>query len=132
MTSEDLKRRTKKFVIESLELAGKIPKTKAGSVIEYQLIRSAASVGANYRSACRSRTDADFASRITICEEESDECCYWLELLVESKMMTNEDVKTLWKEANELTAIFASSAITVRNKINQAKQRIKSIINQES
>ena len=127
MTSEELKKRTKKFTIEILKFLEKLPKTKAGAVIEYQLAKSGTSVSANYRSACRSRTDADFASRITICEEEADECCFWLELLAQSGMIKREDVKQLWKEANELTAIFAASAITVLKKLNanNQKSRIK-------
>lgn len=116
----ELKNRTKKFAIEVLKFVDGIPKTKAGAVIEYQLIKSGTSVGANYRSACRSRTDADFASRITICEEEADECAYWFEI-IEQTGMKCDGVKPLWKEANELTAIFAASAITVRNKLKNSQ-----------
>lgn len=129
MNKEELKRRTKKFAIDVLKFVEGLPKTKAGAVIEYQLVKSGTSVGANYRSACRSRSDADFASRITICEEEADECAYWIEIIEESGMKS-EGVKVLWKEADELTAIFAASAITVRNKINSAKNY--KIINHES
>ncbi len=122
MNSVELKKRTKKFAIDVLKFLEKMPKSKAASVIEYQLAKSGTSVGANYRSTCRSRTDADFASRISICEEESDECAYWFEILEESEMIKDEEIKKLWKEADELTAIFAASAITVRNKINQNKK----------
>jgi four helix bundle protein len=136
MTSEELKKRTKGFSIDVLKFLEKLPKTKAGSVIEYQLAKSGTSVSANYRSACRSRTDADFASRITICEEEADECCYWLEIIAQSGMLKKDEVKELWKEANELTAIFAASAITIRNKINNSKGSTNNqksrIINQKS
>src|SRR5690242_19742046 len=118
MTSDELKKRTKGFTINVLKFLDKLPKTKAGAVIEYQLAKSGTSVSANYRSACRSRTDADFASRITIFEEEADECCFWFEIIAQSGMLKRDEVKELWKEANELTAIFAASAITVRNKIN--------------
>jgi four helix bundle protein len=134
MTRDELKSRTKKFAVEILKFLEKLPKSKAGSVIEYQLAKSGTSVGANYRSACRSRSEADFASRITICEEEADECCYWLEVLADSGMLKREEVKTLWKEGNELTAIFAASAITVRTKINNNKiatNHKSRIINQE-
>lgn len=122
MQSADLKKRTKRYAIDVLRFLEKMPKSKSASVIEYQLAKSGTSVGANYRSACRSRTDADFASRITICEEESDECAYWFEVLEESGIVKDEEIKKLWKEADELTAIFAASAITVRKKINQSKK----------
>lgn len=83
-------------------------------MIGYQMLRCATSVGANYRAACRARSQADFISKITVVEEESDESGYWLELIIESGLMKEERVKDLLKEANELTAIFTASGKTAR------------------
>src|SRR5436190_8602635 len=103
--SEDLKKRTKKFALRIIKLYRSLPAGKDSDVIGYQMLRCGTSVGANYRAACRARSQADFISKITIVEEESDESGYWLELIVESGLMKKERVIELLNEANELTAI---------------------------
>jgi len=80
------------------------------------LLRAATSVGANYRAACRARSKAEFIAKLGIVEEESDECSYWLELLVEAGLMKQERVADLVKEADEITAIVVSSIQTARGK----------------
>ena len=114
MTSEELKKRTKKFALEVIKLGDELPRKKAADVIFGQLVRSGTSVGANYRSACRARSRADFISKITIVEEEADESGYWIELLDESGLMRKERLSDLLKEANELTAIFTASGRTAK------------------
>ena len=117
MDREELKKRTKKFALDIIKLTEDFPKTKAGDVIGRQLLRSATSVGANYRAACRARSQADFISKISVVEEEADESCFWLELTIESGLANTEDAKTLLKEADELTAIFTASKKTARSNI---------------
>ncbi|MGA2467480.1 MAG: four helix bundle protein [Thermodesulfobacteriota bacterium] len=80
-----------------------------GRVIGKQLIRSGTSVGANYRSACKGRSKAEFAAKLGIVEEEADETAYWLELIVEGGLLEKNLVEPLLKEANEIVAIMASS-----------------------
>lgn len=109
MDSEELKRRTKLFALKAIKMVESFPKTKTGDVIGRQLLKSATSVGANYRSACRSRSHADFISKISIVEEEADESLYWLEIAIESNLIGKNKVSDLVQEANELTAIFTSS-----------------------
>ena len=87
MTNSELKLRTKKFALRVINLVQNLPKNKVADVVGHQLLRSATSVGANYRAACRARSQADFISKITIVEEEADECCYWLELICEAKII---------------------------------------------
>src|ERR1051325_8600602 len=122
MNPDELKKRTKKFAVEIVKFVDTLPQSKVGSVIGYQIAKSGTSVGANYRSVCRSRSDAEFVSKITVCEEEADESAYWLEVLVEAGLKKREDVKDLWKESSELTAIFTSSGRTVKNKLNKNKK----------
>ncbi len=81
-----------------------------------QLTRSATSVGANYRSACRARSKADFISKIQIVEEEADESMYWLEMIQELKVVPEKQLVPLLLEANELIAIFAATAIRSKGK----------------
>jgi four helix bundle protein len=109
MTKEELKIRTRKFAIRIIELVDNLPNTKAGHTIGNQIIRSGTSVAANYRAACRARSTADFISKITFVEEESDETFFWLELIIEANILKVEKIKDLLKEADELTAIFTAT-----------------------
>jgi len=118
MNSEELKKRTKKFALSVIEAVKKFPRTMPGEIVGRQVVRSATSVGANYRSACRGRSHADFIAKLGIVEEEADETLYWLELAVDSQLITAQEAAPLLKEADELTAIFAASRKTARrNKI---------------
>ncbi len=119
MTQEELKKRTKGFALRCMKLAAALPRTRSGSVIANQLIRAATSVGANYRAACRARSNADFISKIGITLEETDEAVYWMELIVESGMMSQERVSPLLKEGNELVAIFVASSNTARKRTSK-------------
>ena len=121
MTSEELKKRTKQFALDNIRLVEIFPKSPSSEIIARQLIRSATSVGANYRSACRARSKPDFISKITIAEEEADECMYWLELLIELQSDDHSALQSLLKEANKLTATFASSAKTARSELSNPK-----------
>ena len=123
MTKDELKRRTKKFALDIIKLVEELPNTKAGNTIGYQLIRSGTSVAANYRSACRSRSDADFISKITVVEEECDESCFWIELILDSNLLSKERVNVLLKEADELTAIFTASGKTARKNNPKSKNQ---------
>jgi four helix bundle protein len=114
MTKDELKKRTKRFALEIIKLVDELPNTLAGRTIGNQIIRSGTSVASNYRSACRTRSNADFISKITVVEEESDETLFWLELIVESNLLKKERVLSLLKEADELTAIFTSSGKTAK------------------
>ena len=98
-----------------------MPDDKVGRVLGNQILRSGTSVAANYRSACKARSKADFISKITIVEEEADETTLWLELIMESEILNNDLTKKMHKEADELTAIFTSSGKTA--KLNNTKNK---------
>lgn len=108
MKSAELQQRTKAFALRALTLIEHLPKTIAGRIIANQLGRSATSVGANYRAACRSRSRLEFASKIGTVAEEADESLFWLELIGEGKFMTESKIASLRNEADELTAIFTA------------------------
>ena len=114
MTKDELKLRSKKFAVNIVKLVEELPNSKAGNTIGNQIIRSGTSVAANYRSACRARSNADFISKITVVEEECDETLFWLELIAESDLIKKEKIFDLMKEADELTAIFTASGRTAR------------------
>jgi four helix bundle protein len=89
-------------------------KSVTGRAIGNQLIRCGTSIGANYRAACRGRSKAEFNSKLHIVLEEADESMFWLELIMEGKLLDLDKIKPLYKEANELTAIFAKSYYTAK------------------
>jgi len=124
MDKIELKQRTKKFAVDVIRFIEKLPNSRALNVLSNQLIRSSSSVGANYRSACRGKSSADFINKIVIVEEEADESVYWLELMEESNLVKSSDIVALKKEANELTAIFTAIGKTAKanQPINKSKK----------
>jgi four helix bundle protein len=106
--SAELQSRTRRFALRILVLIDRLPNTIGGRVVANQLARSATSVGANYRAACRARSRAEFASKLGIVAEEADESLYWLELIRDGNFMAEKDVASLLSEADELTAIFTA------------------------
>jgi len=112
--AEELKKRTKKFAIDIINLCKTLPRNNESFIISKQLIRSATLVAANYRAVCRARSDAEFYAKLCIVVEEADECVLWIEMIIETELSTNEKAKNLLKEANEILAIMASSKKTTR------------------
>jgi four helix bundle protein len=112
MNEQEMKQRTKTFALRILDLADALPRTHSGNVIAGQIVRSGTSVAANYRALCRAKSRADFVNKTSIVEEEADESCFWLELLVDRGLLAPRRVQPLLKEANELTAIFVASRKT--------------------
>ncbi|MBL7178055.1 MAG: four helix bundle protein [Desulfobacteraceae bacterium] len=116
MEQKDLKQRTKEFALRIIKLVESLPKGRTADVLGRQLLRAGTSVGANYRSACRARSTADFISKMGIVEEEADESLFWMELLIESGIVKIEKLESLMKEADELIAITVASINTARRK----------------
>ena len=112
MNEQELKQRTNKFALRILDLADALPQTRSGNVIAGQIIRSGTSVAANYRALCPAKSRADFINKTSIVEEEADESCFWLQLLIDRGLLAAGRVQPLLKEANELTAIFVASRKT--------------------
>jgi four helix bundle protein len=116
-TDVQLKPRTKKFGLRAIRLTEALPKTPTGQVIGRQLLRSALSVGANYRAACRARSRADFISKMGIVEEEIDESLYWMEMLAEAGVVKKERLAALMDEADQIAAMVVASIKTARAKL---------------
>ena len=111
---EELKTRTKVFAVNVIRFVGALPRARTADVIGRQLLRCGTSVGANYRAACLARSKADFVAKLGIVVEEADEARYWVELLVESGMCTEDRTADLMREAAELTSIVLASIKTAR------------------
>jgi four helix bundle protein len=115
MNAEELKERTKQFALRVMHLVDGLPNSVKARAIANQLVRSGTSVAANYRAACRSRSRAEFVSKIGVVEEEADETALWLELIVADKILPEKKVASLLMEANELVKIMAAFFISARN-----------------
>jgi four helix bundle protein len=107
---EKMKARTKKFAIDIIHFCDKLPKTQACRTISFQLIKSATSVGANYRAACRGRSKAEFHAKISIVVEEADESEYWLEIIEGTNISCDSnELKRLLKEIDEIIRVVATA-----------------------
>ena len=111
---KQLEDRTIKFAIRVIRLSVLLPNTPEGKVIRNQFTKAGTTVGANYREANRSRSKADFYNKIKICEIESSESAYWLEIIRETNWIDNIKTEELLSEANELLAIFTSISTNLK------------------
>lgn len=114
MKNDELKARTQSFALRVIRLTESLPRQRAADVLGRQLLRSACSVAANYRSACRAKSRADFISKMGTGEEEADESGLWLELIGQSSILSATRLTALQGEAGELTAIAVASIRTAR------------------
>ncbi len=112
--ADELRRRTKKFAIRIVNVFRSLPRSPDAQILGQQALRSGTSVAANYRAVCRTRSKAEFISKIGIVVEEADETVFWLELLTETGIVRAERIQDLLIEANELLAIFAASLQTAK------------------
>ncbi len=125
MDEKAFKVRTKQLALRVIRLVESLPKGMTANVIRRQVLRSATSVGANYRAACRAKSVADMIAKLSIVEEEADETLYWLELLVEAGLMPEARLSNLMQETNEIVAMVVSSIKTLRQRqrTEQAQRR---------
>jgi len=114
MPSDDFKKRTFDFGIRCVRLVEALPQTLVAQVIGKQLLRAGTSVGANYRSAIRGRSRADFVAKMGIVEEECDEALHWIEVLCALELIATDRIRDLQIEGNEILSITISSIKTAR------------------
>jgi four helix bundle protein len=116
MNEEQFKRRTKQLGIRVIRMVEALPQSYAGEVIGKQVLRSATSVGANYRAACRAKSTPEIVNKLKTVEEEADETLYWLEVLIEAGLLPEARLKDLISETDEILAITVASIKTLRAK----------------
>lgn len=114
MNSDDFKRRTRNFALRIIKLVESLPNTPTARVIGNQLLRCGTSVGANYRAACRAKSNPDFIAKMGIVEEEADESIYWIEMLIDTNLVKANLVESLLDEADQIVSIVVSSINTAR------------------
>lgn len=116
MRMEGLRDRTKQFALRVLKVASSLPRYTECSVLAKQLIRSGTSVAANFREASRARSEAEFAAKLGIVEQEIDETQLWLELITERGHLPPEQLAPLINECDELLAIVITAIKNSRNR----------------
>ena len=117
--AEALKARTRKFSLDAIRYVRGFPRTLDAEIVGRQLVKAACSVAANYRAACRSRSAADFVSRISVVAEEADESQFWLDESIASEIADTPEGRRLFSESSELTAIATSSRNTAKSNITK-------------
>jgi len=117
MNSAELQKRIKEFAYRVVPLCESLPVKKISKVIEGQLMRSAFSAAANYRAACKAQSPKAFSSKLSIAFEEIDESLFWVEAILDLKLVKEDKISLLLKEADELTRILASSRKTTQIKL---------------
>ncbi|WP_018339430.1 MULTISPECIES: four helix bundle protein [Butyricimonas] len=122
MNQIEFKRRTKQFGLAVIRMTEKFPETRLAWVVKDQILRSALSVGANYRAVCRAKSDKDFINKMRIVEEEADETAYWLEIIEESELLKADELSVLKKEINELVAMIVASIRTKSISLNKERE----------
>jgi len=123
MDEKTFKTRTKKLAVAIIKQMDNLPHSRAGDVIARQIIRSGTSIGANYRAATRAKSTADMINKLKIVEEEADETQYWLELLAETGLLSQEQIANIYKETDEILAMTVASIKTLRNRKSEIKNR---------
>ncbi|NOG82912.1 MAG: four helix bundle protein [Planctomycetes bacterium] len=109
--SKKLEKRTQQFAVRIIRLSTRLPNTPEGRVIRNQISKFGTSIGANYREANRARSKADFKNKIKICESEASETQYWIEVIIDTKWLSREEVSTDYDECSELLALFTTIGV---------------------
>lgn len=122
MNEQEFKERTKLVALRVIKLVEALPKHQTAEIIGKQLLRSATSVGANYRSACRGKSTADVIAKLGIVEEEADESLYWMELLVEAGIVPAPRLESLRSEMDAVLAMTVASIKTLRSRNRDPKE----------
>ena len=112
--SEVLRDRTKRFALRIVGMYRALPRSEEARIIGKQVLRSGTSIGANYRAACRARSRAEFVAKLGVVLEEADETAFWLDLLRDAGIFSDQKLQRLIREANELVSIFVASMRTAK------------------
>jgi len=106
---DEMKKRTKRFAVQCVKFYQGLPNNQEAWVIGKQFLRSATSIAANYRAACRARSGSEFFSKLCIVVEENDETLFWLEMLEETGIVDKETIRPIYVECEEILKIMVTS-----------------------
>ena len=118
MNKDELRERMTDFAVRIIKMVDALPSSISGNAIARQVIRSGTSPSANYRAACLAKSDKDFINKLKMVEEELDETCHWLDIIIRSQMMKESRLKPLYQECCELLNIIAKSIVTTKARMS--------------
>ena len=118
MDKQELQERMTAFAVRIISMVDALPPTLGAQTIAHQVVRSGTSPSANYRSACIAKSDKDFLNKLKMVEEELDETCHWLELIMRCQMLKPSRIEPLHQESKELLSIIIKSIVTLRARLN--------------
>ena len=118
MNKDELRERMTDFAVRIVRMVDSMPSTVAGLAIARQIVRSGTSPSANYRAACLAKSDKDFINKLKMVEEELDETCHWLDIIIRSQMMKESRLKPRHQECSELLNIIAKSVVTTKTRMH--------------
>lgn len=118
MNKDELRERMTVFAVRIVKTVDAMPTSVSGLAIARQIVRSGTSPSANYRAACLAKSDKDFINKQKMVEEELDETCHWLEIIMRSEMMKETRLKSLHQECSELLSISAKPVVTAKARVN--------------
>jgi four helix bundle protein len=123
MNAAELRNRTKQYALRIMKVVEALPTSIRGRVVADQLMRSGTSVGANYRAVCRARSRKEFIAKLGVVIEEGDESAFWLEVTIESGLLSERRLGPLLKEADELVAIMTAARKTAERRAARPKSK---------
>ena len=123
MTEAEFKERTKQVGLRVIRVVEALPRNRAADVIGRQVLRSGTAIGANYRAACRAQSTRDMLAKLADVEEEADETLYWLEMLVDARIMPATKLAALNAEVEAVLKMVIASIRTLRRSLPQSKTR---------
>jgi len=125
VNEEMFKARTRALAVEAVKIVDGLPRSAGGDVLGRQFLRSATSIGANYRAGCRGKSAADMVAKLSIVEEEADETLYWLDLMTATGMIATDAVAAVSRETGEILAMTVASIKTLRSRASNPKSKIQ-------
>ena len=125
---QQLRQRTKEFALRIVTLFQALPRSDVARTLGRQFLRSGTSVAANCRPVCRARSKAEFMAKMGVVLEEADETTFWLELLIEAKVVPKSRLEALLAETNELVRIFSASRQTaLRRPLRSSRPKLNTL-----
>lgn len=104
-----------------------MPTTISSQAMARQIIRSGTSPSANYRAACLAKSDKDFLNKLKMVEEELDETCHWLNIIMRAELVKSSRVQPLYQECCELLSIIVKSIVTTKTRMkSEENEKMKS------
>lgn len=124
MNKNDLQERMTDLAVRVIKMVDAMPTTISSQAMARQIIRSGTSPSANYRAACLAKSDKDFLNKLKMVEEELDETCHWLNIIMRAELLKSSRVQPLYQECCELLSIIVKSIVTTKTRM-KSEENVK-------